>query len=102
MNPDWINGALEFSGGLLILWNVRKLLKDKMIRGISVGPAVFFDTWGLWNLYYYPSLDQWWSFAGSVVLTAANIWWACLAIYYTRMEQNAKRNEGIRQAGTQG
>lgn len=90
INPDWINGALELSGGGLILWNVRRLLKDKLIRGISVGPAIFFDTWGLWNLYYYPSLDQWFSFAGSAVLTSANILWAALAIYYIRKEKHAK------------
>ena len=82
LNADMINGALEALSAGFVLWNVRRLLIDKMIAGISLVPVVFFDAWGFWNMYYYPSLDQWWSFAGGVLLVAANVWWTSLAFYY--------------------
>lgn len=79
---DAINGAFETLGGLLILLNVRRVLRDRSTRGVSIVPTAFFCLWGLWNLYYYPSLDQWVSFAGGVAVVAANSVWVCLATYY--------------------
>jgi hypothetical protein len=89
---DFINGCLEFFSAILVLWNVRRLYIDKMVRGISLIPVIFFDTWGLWNIFYYASLDQWWSWTGGLFLVAANIWWTTLAIYYGG--KNAKDQQG--------
>ena len=91
---DLVNGSLEFFSALLVLWNVRQLYKDKMLRGISIVPTLFFDAWGFWNLYYYPSLDQWLSFTGGAALVAVNVWWTTLAIIYIRRERNAKDQQG--------
>lgn len=82
LTPDQINGALEFGSALLMLMNVRRLTKDKRLAGISLVPTLFFDTWGFWNLYYYPALDQWWSFAGGACLVSVNVLWTGLAFYY--------------------
>lgn len=97
---DLINGLLEFFSAALVLWNVRRLYIDKMVRGVSIVPTLFFDAWGLWNLYFYPSLDLWLSFAGGAFLVGANVWWTALAISYMRREraqnQQGKAGSAIR------
>lgn len=71
-----------------MLWrNVRQLYKDKQVRGISVLTTVFFTSWGVWNLYYYPHLDQWLSFAGGLVIVTANVAWVSQMFYYNRKEK---------------
>lgn len=82
ISADMINGFAEGGGALLMLMNIRRLTIDKRLAGVSLVPTLFFDTWGFWNLYYYPSLDQWWSFAGGAALVLANTAWTILAFYY--------------------
>lgn len=86
MSPDVINGLFEFSGGMLMFNNCRVLYKQKMVRGVSKLTTAFFSVWGLWNLFYYPHLGQWWSFAGGVSIVTFNTIWLGLAIYYSRQE----------------
>lgn len=80
--PDAINGAFEFFGGALNWLNVRQILKDKQVKGVSLIPSSIFTTWGFWNLYYYPHLDQWASFIGGLIIVAANSAWIYLALKY--------------------
>lgn len=87
--PDLINGGFELVGGLLSLVNVRVILRDKQVRGMALTPLAFITAWGYWNAFYYPHLAQWASFAGSLVLVAANTVWLGLAVYYTRKELDA-------------
>lgn len=82
ISPDAINGSLEFGSALLMTLNVRRLTVDKSIAGISIIPTLFFDTWGFWNLYYYPALAQWWSFTGGACLVLVNMAWTGLAFQY--------------------
>ena len=84
MNPDLINGLFECVGALVLTMNVRQLLKDKVLHGVHILPTVFYTGWGLWNLYYYPSLDQWFSFIGAIAIVTVNAVWVTLAIHYTR------------------
>lgn len=92
MTPDFVNGLFEFMGASMNLMNVRRLWIDKKVAGVAVLPSVFFTSWGLWNLYYYPALDQWWSFAGGLAIVAVNAVWVSLALYYGG--KNAKNGEG--------
>lgn len=85
---DLTNGTFEALGALVILLSVRRVLKDKAVAGISVPHVVFFNAWGFWNLYYYPSLDQWFSFAAGVALVAANTLWVGLLIKYRRRKSD--------------
>jgi len=62
--PDAVNGAFEFLGGASVWMHVRTIMCDKQSRGVSPFATAFFTLWGFWNLYYYPSLAQWASFAG--------------------------------------
>ena len=80
--PDMINGGFEFAGALLTWMNVRRIHQDQGYAGIFAPAIILFTSWGLWNLYYYPSLGQWWSFAGGIVLASANVAWLALMLYY--------------------
>ncbi len=87
--PDLINGAFESAGGFFILLSVRKLHHEKKVRGVSWVHAAFFSSWGYWNLFYYPHLDQWLSFWGGAFLVAMNTLWLLQMAYYLRAEKNA-------------
>jgi hypothetical protein len=84
ITPDLINGFYEFIGGLLLYRNVYQLYKDKQIKGVSILTTAFFASWGYWNLFYYPSLNQWMSFWGGACVVSANTIWVAQAIYYSR------------------
>lgn len=80
MTPDAINAGLELGGAYFTWMNARQLYKDKEIKGVYWPTWVFFSVWGLWNLYYYPSLDQWLSFYAGIVLIAGNLAWVYMAV----------------------
>jgi hypothetical protein len=82
--PDLINGAFEFFGGVALCANIRQLLRDKQVKGIHWGSTIFFTSWGVWNVYYYPHLDQWVSFWGGLFICAANLVWLGLRLKYRK------------------
>ena len=83
--PDIVNGCYEFLGAPFILLSVLKLHRDKEVKGVSWIAIVFFTTWGYWNLFYYPHLGQWVSFAGGIALVGVNTLWLCqIALYSLR------------------
>jgi len=84
---DIINGLFELIGGLLCWFNVKKILTDKKVQGVYWPVQAFFAAWGWWNLYYYPSLDQWASFVGGIILVLGNTLWVILALRYTRINR---------------
>jgi len=88
MTPDIINALFELGGGFLLCMNCWRLYKDKKVMGVYWPVSAFFATWGLWNIYYYPHLDQWWSFYAGILLVAANIVWVAMALYYIRKNKN--------------
>ncbi len=91
---DAVNGLFELSGGFFILLSVRRLLRNRIVRGISWVTTAFFMAWGYWNLYFYPSLDQWISLAGGVFIVAANTLWVVLLVYYTMQERGRRGTSG--------
>ena len=88
MTPDIINGCFEGAGGFFIVLSVRKLYREKLVRGVSWMPVAFFSAWGYWNLFYYPALDQWISFAGGVSITVVNTIWLAQIAYYSWLERS--------------
>jgi hypothetical protein len=84
---DLTNGSFELLGGVLLLQNCRRLLRDRVVKGIDWRITVFFQAWGIWNLYFYPSLDQWLSFTGGLVMVVVNTAWVAMAIYFRRNTQ---------------
>jgi len=81
--PDIINGSFELCAGLFLCLNIRRLFKDKQVRGVHWVSVGFFALWGYWNLYYYPFLGQWISFLGGIMVVTANTAWLIQIIYYT-------------------
>ena len=86
--PDVVNGSFELIGGIALWQNVRQLLKDQRTRGVTWTATAFFMSWGYWNLFYYPHLDQWWSFVGGLNIVAANTVWLALMVYYGRGQED--------------
>lgn len=86
LSSDMMNGLFEGGGSLLLLLNIRQLLRDKKIAGVHWGPVVFWTAWGFWNLFYYPSLHQWYSFYGGCGVVSVNAVWLALLLYYRQKE----------------
>ena len=80
--PDLINGSFEFVGSLLIFNHCLAVLRDRAVAGVSIISTAVFTMWGFWNLYYYPHLSQWASFAGGVFIVFANVSWVMLMVHY--------------------
>lgn len=85
---DAINAILEFVGGLFVLGHCRAVCRDREVKGVSIIATIFFSFWGVWNLYYYPSLGQWFSFVGGIFLVSANFLWVALLIRYRGHKNN--------------
>lgn len=88
MNIDLLNALFEF-GAAIVMWiNVLKLYKDKQIHGVFWVVWIFYACWGIWNLYYYPMLNQTLSFYCGIILVIGNIVWVSLAFYYKIILKN--------------
>jgi hypothetical protein len=82
--PDITNGVFELIGGAAVWANVFAIRKDKGYAGVRVPVMVFFSSWSLWNIYYYPHLGQYWSLAGGASIGLANLAFVCSMLYYGR------------------
>lgn len=91
MTPDLINAIFEGGGTFFLLLSTRRLYLDKMVRGIDWRSQVFFTSWGLWNVFYYPHLGQLFSFVAGIGLVAVNILYVAMIIYYIRQERQNDR-----------
>lgn len=80
---DNVNGIYEMGGAAALAWNCYRTYRDKEIKGVSIVSLIFFLSWGYWNLYYYPSLNQLMSTIGAAALVFFNSIWVGMALYYT-------------------
>jgi len=98
MTWDITNGIFEFVGGLFIWLNVRRIYHDKCVHGVSPIATCFFVLWGIWGLFYYPAIGQFWSTVGAVNIVMANTVWVSMMWWYTYgkgKNQSEKRHLGI-------
>jgi len=100
MSPDIINGCFELFGGLLMWLSIRQIIRDKQIVGFSPAPLIFWTAWGLWNLFYYPSLDQWFSFLGGIVVVVSNAIYLVLIWHFSRRAPRKLPNDAVIWDGT--
>jgi len=84
---DALNGSYELFAGALLWLNVRQAYRDKAVRGVHLVPTAVFTSWGYWNLYYYPHLNQWLSFVGGLVMVTLNTVWLIQLVYYRTTER---------------
>jgi len=82
MTPDITNALFELIGGYFTWINAWILFKDKEIKGVYLPAWVFFTSWGVWNLFYYPAIGQMWSFYAGIFLVSGNVVWVSLAFKY--------------------
>lgn len=75
MMNDAINGSFELLSGCFAWLNVIKIRQQRKIAGVDWRVTGFFTLWGVWNLWYYPSLHQWISFVGGVSIVVSNAVW---------------------------
>jgi uncharacterized BrkB/YihY/UPF0761 family membrane protein len=87
MIPDLINAAFEGFAALFILNHCRALWKSKQAHGVSLLSTVFFTTWGLWNIFYYPHIGQNYSFKAGLAVVSANFIWVYLIWKVRRLEK---------------
>ena len=87
MTPDMINGLFEAFGAAMIALHCVATWRARSSAGVSPTACLAFAAWGAWNLFYYPHLDQWWSFAGGVLVFSANIFWVILVFTYRNKTQ---------------
>lgn len=100
--PDLINGTFEFGGAVVNLLNVRQIVKDKVVRGINPYTYVWFTSWGVFDLYYYPHLNQMLSFYGGAAIVTVNASWLSLAAYYWIKNEYGRRKETTPRTSTEG
>jgi hypothetical protein len=81
---DHINASFELLGAVFAWRNTIQIYRDRSIAGVWWPMWLFLCVWGAWNLYYYPSLGQWWSFAAGIVLVSANVAWVVMALLIKR------------------
>ena len=84
---DLVNGIFEFIGAILCWLNVKRIRKERELKGFYWPVQAFFTVWGVWNLFYYPHLEQWFSFTGGALLVLGNGTWVGLAIKYSLAER---------------
>lgn len=84
MWTDYGNAFFELVGAVFQVRNTIQIVRDRQVRGVYWPAWLFFTAWSFWNLYYYPSLSQWWSFTAGVVMAAANAVWVYLAWRYSK------------------
>jgi len=87
---DIVNAIFEIGGGLLIWINVNQIAKDKKVFGVHWAPTAFFFAWGVWNLFYYPSLDQYLSFIGGLVIVCGNAAYVYLLFKYWKVGRDVQ------------
>lgn len=91
---DLINGGFEAVAALFTLNHCRVLLRDRAVAGVSIASMAFFTLWGVWNLWFYPHLGQAWSFAGGVLLVAANALYVALLCRFSGVGRWLRRAAG--------
>lgn len=81
---DIINGCFEAGLVLMLILNIQRLFQDKEVKGVDWRCTAFVTLWGVWNMFYYPMLGQWFSMVAGAGVCLANMTWLGLMFYYIR------------------
>lgn len=83
---DYINSGFALAGAYMTWRSVLQLWRDRTVAGVYWPANIVFGAWGLWNLYYYPSLGQWSSFVCGSVNTLGNLVWVGLVLKWRKCD----------------
>ena len=86
---DLTNAAFECGGAFAVALNCLALYRSRRVEGVSYVAMGFFTSWGVWNLYFYPSLEQWASFFAGIGLVTFNLLWLAMAWHFHRQGDQA-------------
>lgn len=89
---DTVNGIFEAGGTVTGLINLLALRRDKKVQGVHWSPYLWYTSWGLWNLLFYPIYGAWLSFIGGIGVVTMNSLWLAHVYYYWR-QSVANRQE---------
>lgn len=98
---DLGNAFFEFGASIAIWISVRRLYLDKILKGWSKWSTIFFASWGFYNTFYYPSLNQWCSFLAGLSVVTANCSWIYLVFYYAAKDRVKQANEILDELSSQ-
>jgi hypothetical protein len=83
---DAINAVFEGGGAIFLCLNVRRLIKDKSVKGVSLLTTSWWTAWGFWNVYFYSAVNTPASFYAGIAVVFVNAMWLGLAVRYARKE----------------
>ena len=83
ITPDKVNAGFEIAAALFIIYNCFILHHDKLVRGISPYSYVLFTAWSIWNMFFYPIVEQTFSFYAATLMAIAQLVYTCMLAYYT-------------------
>lgn len=82
---DFTSAAFTVGAALFLLLNIRQMLVDRSLKGVSVYTIAYFTAWGYWGIFlFYAMPNMVLTFVASVILAIAYSVWLGLAIYYKR------------------
>lgn len=81
LQPDQINAIISVTGSGFLWANVYSLYKEREVKGVHWGSVAYFTALGFWNLFFYSTLNQWYSALAGVSGVGANIVWLGMALW---------------------
>lgn len=85
---DTITSLFQLGAIAFLLDNIRVILRDKDLKGVSIGMVTFFTVWGYWGIYMFYFLRQPLSMWTNVGIAAAYTVWLALVVFYKRKNRN--------------
>lgn len=79
---DYMNAGFEAGGAAFNILNIRKILIEKEVKGVSLVPTAVFTTWGLFNVYFYSVNHLPISAIAAIAMCLVNATWVFLALKY--------------------
>jgi len=80
---DLINSfGFELASCLFLSLNIYSLYRDRIVKGMSMLSMAFYNSWAIWNVFYYYSINQSWSYYIGVAVAILTTWWTVVAIWY--------------------
>lgn len=82
MTPGTVLSILFLACAAVCWANVRALLRDRTVAGISLFPTWVFLTTNLYEVWFFFDLQQNWALVGSVAMAVVNMVWLGIAYFY--------------------
>jgi hypothetical protein len=81
-SPDIANSMLELVSVFVMCLNVRRLIIDKQLKGISIWSSFYGYAWALWYNYFCFASGQLYSATAGCVFSAVQTVWVIILLYY--------------------